>query len=381
MPYRIDLFAIFIFLGVVQAIFLSFFFFSKESREKSFNVFQGLLLVSIAGCLLEVALMYSGYIIHFLHLVDFSEPLALLIGPFFYLFVMALTKGKPSTKTIWTHLTFPLVYTLSLIPFLLASSDVKYNAWMNAYHPGAPLRPWNLNYDPWMFKLTEYHTELVLMSLVLYVVLSGLAIVQAFQEKASSFWKPETYALKVLRNGVIQIFLFLLLILLVKIFNEEDTGDHLSAAFGALLVYATSFSVVKNSAFFKQVPVTEDKKYKSSSLNGAERDRLARVIEEIMKTHKPYLNSDFSLPALAQASHSSVHSISQVINEKFEKSFFEWMAEYRITEAKIILKQSPHLKIEEVAEQVGYNSKSSFNTTFKKITGFTPSEFRINKEE
>lgn len=376
MTYRIDLFAIFIFLGVVQAIFLSFFFFSKENREKSFNVFQGLLLVSIAGCLLEVALMYSGYIIHFLHLVDFSEPLALLIGPFFYLFVKALTKGTPRKKIIWMHLAFPIVYTLTLIPFLIASSDVKYNAWMNAYHPGAPLRPWNLDYDPWMFKLTEYHTELVLMSLVLYVVLGGLAIVQAFREKASSFWNPETYALKILRNGVIQIFLFLLLILAVKIFNEEDTGDHLSAAFGALLVYATSFSVIKNSAFFKQIPITEDKKYKNSSLNNDERDRLAGAIELIMTTQKPYLNSDFSLPMLAQASRSSVHSISQVINEKFEKSFFEWLAEYRIAEAKTILKKSPHLKIEEVAEQVGYNSKSSFNTTFKKITGLTPSEFR-----
>lgn len=376
MPYKIDLFAIFIFLGVVQAIFLSFFFFSKESREKSFNIFQGLMLVAIAGCLLEVALMYSGYIIHSLHLVDFSEPLALLIGPFFYLFVKALTKGKPTKKTIWTHLAFPIIYTLALIPFLIASSNVKYNAWMNAYHPGAPLRPWNLNYDPWMFKLTEYHTELVLISLVLYVVLSGLVIIKAFREKASSFWSPDTYALKILRNGVVQIFLFLLLILVVKIFNEEDTGDHLSAAFGALLVYAMSFSVIKNSSFFKQIPITEDKKYKSSSLSIEERDRLANVIEEIMAAQKPYLTSDFNLPALAQASRSSVHSISQVINEKFEKTFFEWLAEYRINEAKVILKKSPHLKIEEVAEQVGYNSKSSFNTTFKKITGLTPSEYR-----
>lgn len=376
MPYRIDLFAIFIFLGVVQAIFLSFFFFSEESRQKSFNVFQGFMLLSIAGCLLEVVLMYSGYIIHVLHLVDFSEPLALLIGPFFYLFVKALTKGTPTKKIIWIHLVFPIVYTLSLIPFLIASTDVKYNAWMNAYHPGAPLRPWNLDYNPWMFKLTEYHTEFVLISLVFYVVLSGLVIIKAFRKKASSFWSPDTYALKILRNGVIQIFLFLLLILAVKIFNEEDTGDHLSAAFGALLVYATSFSVIKNSSFFKQIPITEDKKYRGSSLNVEERDRLAKIIEEIMVSQRPYLTSDFNLPTLAQASRSSVHNISQVINEKFEKTFFEWLAEYRVKEAKVILKESPHLKIEEVAEQVGYNSKSSFNTTFKKITGLTPSEYR-----
>src|SRR5688572_30111480 len=98
MPYRIDLFAIFIFLGIVQAIFLSFFFFSKESRQKTFNVFQGLFLLSVAACLLEIFLLYTGYVINALHLVDFSEPMALLIGPFFYLFILSLAKGEVEKK-------------------------------------------------------------------------------------------------------------------------------------------------------------------------------------------------------------------------------------------------------------------------------------------
>ena len=53
-------------------------------------------------------------------------------------------------------------------------------------------------------------------------------------------------------------------------------------------------------------------------------------------------------------------------------------AEYRIEEAKRLLKEKMNYKVEEIAEQVGYNSKSSFNTAFKKITGMTPSEWRAS---
>lgn len=376
MTPTIDLFAIFIFLGIVQAFFLSFFFFSKQSRKNQFNLFHGLMLISIAACLLEIFLMYTGYIKHMLHWVDFSEPFALLIGPFLYLYVLSLAEGIVSRKIIWRHSIFPVMYTLTLIPFILSPVDVKYNAWISAYHPGWELRECNIDYDPWMFVLTEWHTELVLFSLGLYTLLSTRIILKAFRKKAQSFWNPETYALRMMRDAVLQIGVFLAAIFIIKLYNENDTGDHLFAAFAALLVYATSFSMIRNSNFFRQVPISDDVKYKGSSLSTLERDRLATVVEQVMKEQKPYVKSEFSLPALAQLCRISVHTLSQVINEKFEKSFFEWVADYRVNDAKIILKKSPHLKVEEVAEQVGYNSKSSFNTVFKKITGQTPSEFR-----
>lgn len=59
-------------------------------------------------------------------------------------------------------------------------------------------------------------------------------------------------------------------------------------------------------------------------------------------------------------------------------TFFELLASYRVEEAKIILKTDlgKKLTIEEVAERVGYNSKSAFNTAFKKFNSQTPSAFR-----
>jgi AraC-like DNA-binding protein len=52
-------------------------------------------------------------------------------------------------------------------------------------------------------------------------------------------------------------------------------------------------------------------------------------------------------------------------------------AEYRVEEAKRLLKEQTNIKVEEIAEQVGYSSKSSFNTAFKKI--YRHDAFRISK--
>ena len=63
---------------------------------------------------------------------------------------------------------------------------------------------------------------------------------------------------------------------------------------------------------------------------------------------------------------------------KLNQSFFDFIATYRIREAEKILldPDQNHLTVEEIAEEVGYISKSAFNKTFKRITGKTPSEYR-----
>ncbi|MDL5049166.1 hypothetical protein QQ054_24435 [Oscillatoria amoena NRMC-F 0135] len=322
MGYRVDWFAVFMFLGLVQAVFLSFFFFSRENRVRQFNVLYGWLLISIVACLLEIFLMYTGYIIHVLHLVDFSEPFGLLIGPFLFLFVLSLANGRVKRKTVAAHIAFPALYTLLLTPFLISSADIKYNAWINAYHPGSPLREITYAFDPWMFVLTEWHTELVLISLALYLVLSGLVIWSAFRRTKESFWSPESLSLRTLRNGVMQIALFTVFILVVKLLNKNDTGDHLFAAFGALLIYATSFSVMRGSGSFKQASPNVQQKYKSSSLTPHQQQALIDKLNYLMKAEKPFMRSDFSLPELAQALGVSVHVLSQAINDGLGKSFF-----------------------------------------------------------
>jgi AraC-like DNA-binding protein len=375
MEYRIDLFAIFILLGIVQGLFLLFFFLSPENRKSLVNRLHSLMLISIVATILEIFLMYTGYIENILHLVDFSEAFTLMIGPSFFLLVLALIKGKVGRKQYW-HFAFPFIFLFMQLPSLLMPEDYKYNAYVDAYRPDLSLKATESVYHSHFKIFTDHHTELVLLSLALYGILGLLEVVKVFRNKKESFWSPTHPVLKTLRLGAFQVISSLIIILIVKLYNKNDYGDHILAAYVSLTIYFTSFSVLRQSLFFKHTTLAEPQKYKTSGMDAEQINALVKALKDYMDKEKPYLNPGYSLPDLAAGLRVSVHQLSQVINEGLGKSFFEMLAEYRIIAAKDILAVQKHIKIEEIAEMVGYSSKSSFNTAFKKITGLTPSEYR-----
>ena len=97
-----------------------------------------------------------------------------------------------------------------------------------------------------------------------------------------------------------------------------------------------------------------------------------------MEDNYYFTNNLASLPGLAKQINETSHHVSQVINEKLNKNFFELLAFYRVEHAKKLIREDKHAKltVEELAELVGYNSKSSFNSAFKKNSSKTPSEYR-----
>ena len=360
---------------MVQGVFLLFFFLSKEHRQREVNRFHALLLFCMVCAVLEIFLGYTGYMLQVLFLVDFSEVHGLLIGPSFYLLIVSLARGPVAKKYYW-HFAFPALYLLAQLPFLLLPEDAKYNAYVGAFRPDLPYRPVEVSFDDGRFFLTQHHTELTLASLFLYGILGLMEVIKAFRERKESLWAPQHPVLRTMRLGTFQVTSAFVIILVVKLLNERDYGDHLLAAYIALTIYFTSFTVIAQSGFFRQAPLSELQKYKNSSITGQQQADLLDRLKLHMETQKPYLHGSFSLPELAQQLNISVHVLSQAINEGLGKNFFELTAEYRVEEAKRLLKEQAHVKVEEIAEQVGYHSKSSFNTAFKKITGLTPSEFR-----
>jgi AraC-like DNA-binding protein len=385
MNYKIDLFAIFIFLGIVQAVLLSFFFFSKNNRKVPSNVYQGLLVLSIAACSLEILLCYTGYILQCLWLVDYSESLSFFIAPSFYLMISSIIKGKWPTRW-FLHFIPAVIWLILQIPFLVQSSDVKFNAWIGAYHPsGLTFRAVEENFfnPPYQesFFSPPYHSEFVLVHLSIYLILGFVLIGKTFKEKKQSFWRTQQNLFKRLRSATLQTAIVIVIIFIVKLLNLDDTGDHLFAAYMSLPIYFVSFQILRESGFFKQQSIDELQKYKSSSLSLDDQSAILEKLKSLIQSEKPFLKSNFSLPELAAQLKISTHQLSQVINDGLGKSFFEMTAEYRVEEAKQLLKDQPNIKVEEIAEQVGYNSKSSFNTAFKKIVGVTPSVWRASSEK
>ncbi|HOU84157.1 MAG TPA: AraC family transcriptional regulator [Spirochaetota bacterium] len=96
-----------------------------------------------------------------------------------------------------------------------------------------------------------------------------------------------------------------------------------------------------------------------------------------MDIEKPYLDPEFSIKDFSRQIDVSTHNISQLINDTFGKNFFNFVNDYRIDfAASIISNTSKEINILRASLDSGFNSKSVFNTAFKKKFGMTPSHYR-----
>lgn len=121
---------------------------------------------------------------------------------------------------------------------------------------------------------------------------------------------------------------------------------------------------------------TEKKeKYAKNKIANADAKRLLNKIELLMKEQYLYRDSNLNLSKLAKKLNISSHLLSQFLNDNLNKSFSLFVNEYRINEAKRLLKTEHNLKTEVIAENCGFNSTSTFYAAFKKVTNTTPAKY------
>lgn len=104
---------------------------------------------------------------------------------------------------------------------------------------------------------------------------------------------------------------------------------------------------------------------------------LQATVTDYMQQHKPYLNPNLTIHELANGLKLPPHVLSKVINEGFEKNFFDFINSYRIEEFKAVMAtpRAQHYSLLGVALEVGFNSKTAFNRAFKKQTDQTPRQY------
>ncbi len=101
-------------------------------------------------------------------------------------------------------------------------------------------------------------------------------------------------------------------------------------------------------------------------------------LKSFMQDKEPYLDPELSIESLAQMHAIPSKALSTLINHHLGQNFFIFINSYRIQKAQQLLKdpKNAHQTVLEILYQVGFNSKSSFNTAFKKYTGKTPTAYR-----
>ena len=122
----------------------------------------------------------------------------------------------------------------------------------------------------------------------------------------------------------------------------------------------------------------EEDPYKSSALTSDDRTGMLKKLERVMLEEKPYLDPQLTLSSLARLCNIPAHHLSQILNIDLKQNFYTYINLLRIEEAKKMLEdpEKRGMTILEILYDAGFNSKSVFNTAFKKHTGMTPTAYR-----
>jgi len=379
-PINIDFISIVIILGVLLGVFISYFII-KNSLKKNFpNLFMGLFILSISLAMFEGWLNYTGYIFRFLWLSNFAEPLNFLMAGLIYLFIETQLEGNKKTR-YWPHF-IPFVFWLGICMFYYLQPDaVKYNDSIDVMQLDLPLIEEHIPFSDDPLGIRNYTNLLTGIYFSIYLVLGSRKLWMKARSQGENILNTTNRTLKSIRNITVHIILVTAIFILVKLLFKNDVGDHFIYLYLSFMIFMTAVQMMNKSTYYDEVSTfleVPNLKYEKSSLEDTEKNIILDGIISQMENDKYFTRSTASLSGLSKTINRSSHHVSQVINEKLNQSFFEMLATYRVEEAKTILKTElgKKLTIEEVAERVGYNSKSAFNSAFKKITSKTPSTFR-----
>ncbi len=383
---HVGIFDVIIFLGIFQGLLLSWFFIKNSGGKRRSNLFQGLLLVSLALGIFEEWLNNTGFIVRVLYLTNFSESLNFVFAPLFYFYIYT-SLNPESKRKAWIHFIPFFFWTIYMIFQFIQPDEMKYNSYLQTKHPDWEFLPYGDQVSDDPLGIRVYVNQLMLLQFAVYIFMAVYILIRKYRSVGESFFRTDNTLLRVLRNSVIHILILIVIMLITKInFGmRSDIGGYLVASYVSFMIYATTWQIMNRSDFFDSpgsffsFPAV---KYQKSSLSDENKEQILKKITREMEANNYFTNNLASLAGLAKQINESPHHVSQVINEKMNRNFFEMLAWYRVEHAKKLIRQDKQGKItvEELAEMVGYNSKSSFNSAFRKYASKTPSEYRKSSD-
>jgi AraC-like DNA-binding protein len=389
--FSMQLLSIINFTASIQGIFLSYLLFNKKSESREHRALSFLVLVMSIG-LLGAVLGLSGYYKQFPHLMRIGDPMGLLVGPLLYLYIHLLTRGT-TPKRFYFHVVPPFaLYVVSIIPFYALSAEEKIAFGENVF----------LNKNQSVLALAIQVVRTI--HVMVYVVLC-LAMINRFGKVLEkNFSEIERINLHKCKD-VLRLYVMVCAIAIIVFIAGFFIPFHLVMANNLLglgisiLIYILAYiswgqQVVKVNqlvpvevpqAIEPQPPVLTDPGYEKGRitlhLSDEQYQSLSKRLEKLLDHDKVYLENELSLAQLSEKLETAPYQASELISRKYQESFFDLINRYRIEEVKRRLNDPAfaHLSILGVALDCGFNSKSSFNTAFKKFTNLTPSQYRSVK--
>ena len=351
--------------GISIALFISALLLVKKDKSLADQFLLMWMLLNVAH-LGFYYLDFAGIMYDYPQVLGVQLPFPLFQGVALYFYVSSVTNQTPKKQWHYVlHLIPAMLAYLYLIRFFTLPAAEKVDIFKQE---GGE--------DHALFMMVLLIA--VLISGIIYVVWCSWLLIKHKKNIVSQFSDIEEISLSWLQFLVYGFGLVWCFV----IFTQNDKIIYQAVAVFVILV--GFFGVQQKNIFNKAVdkykepqgtPVKE--KYQSSGLSEENSDEHFEKLARLMDQQQLYKNANLSLGDLAKELNLHPNYLSQIINEKGGVSFYDYINTYRVEEFKrqIELPENKKFTLMSLAFDCGFNSKSSFNRNFKKITGQIPSQF------
>jgi len=366
-------------IGATMAIFLAVLLFKKKGKAVH-DYFIGSWLIFLGLYVSVYSFSPADFFISNPWLINFYISLLFLHGPFLYTYINTLANSEYKfRKTIIWHLFPFIVFNAYLILFFPAENILK-NAC--SVHGSSQLE---LPLPYLIFFI------LIALSVPFYIFWSIKTLQSHKKVISDNFSDIDKINLSWLKNlisilGLVWIILVSIIFIhhVLLLFSDSFCINGLFITLSAFIIMIGYFGLYQPVIFTSQnISTTVDivknnKPYSGSSLKDDDIQQYLTVLDLYMKTEKPYLNNQLNLHQLAANINILPLHLSRIINEHHKQNFFDFINQHRVNEF-ILRLSDPKFKnysLIAIAFDCGFNSKTTFNRYFKKITDSTPSEYK-----
>lgn len=355
-----------VYFGFLQSLFLLLTFVLSPKARRKINGYLAFLVVVLLIGLSGRVVYLSGVFGEDFRLIAFSEFATMLFGATVYLFTQSSLLNKRFTYGDLKHYVPAVFYSLFVIFYFMVPNDAVIGERAQSGE---------------LFRVIS----IVMGTALIFNITYWLMSYQLFHKFKQQLRDELSFVVKTRFFSSFLIAIGLCLVCWVTVYFISLFGDEMAERSAreviwlsiAFIILIIAFYGMKEPELFKVAALAEPKKYTQSKLSHTDLDQLKIRLESLMIEKKPFLNRKLLKADLAEMLGVSNPEVARLLNERIGMNFFEYINYHRIGEFVALAKtdKAKNLTFFGLAQEAGFNSKTTFNKSFKKLMGNSPKEY------